>query len=53
MVVTLAPLPLPDWAATDMEWWQELAAAKTAWLQGRDAGAASKASWDAFYKRTG
>lgn len=47
-MIELAPIPLHAWAQTDAQWWNELASAKTAWMQGRDAGGAAAANMDAY-----
>lgn len=36
-LVPLRPQSLAEWAETDMAWWHELAAAKAAWQEGREA----------------
>lgn len=47
-MIQLAPVSLAEWATTDAEWWQELAAAKTSWMQGRDAGRAAIQNRESF-----
>jgi hypothetical protein len=44
LFVPLRPSSLAEWAETDMAWWNELAAAKAAWMEGKAAANETRAA---------